>query len=52
MDIEINAIPIRDNKRKQRADKAGQLKHEATNHPLVAEAVEVFNGKIVDVRIL
>ncbi|MBW2012036.1 MAG: DNA polymerase III subunit gamma/tau, partial [Deltaproteobacteria bacterium] len=52
MDIEINAIPIRDNKNKERADKAGQLKHEAINHPLVAKAVEVFNGKIVDVKIL
>ncbi len=52
MDIEINTIPIRDNKKKQRADKAGQLKHEAINHPLVAEAVEVFHGKVVDVKIL
>ncbi len=29
-----------------------QLKQEALSHPLVAEAVEIFNGKVVDIKIL
>jgi len=29
-----------------------RLKQEAINHPLVADAVEVFDGKVVDVKIL
>lgn len=36
-------------KKKNREDR---LKQEALSHPLVAEAVEVFNGKIVDIKIL
>ncbi|RJQ64125.1 MAG: DNA polymerase III subunit gamma/tau [Desulfobacteraceae bacterium] len=36
-------------KKKVREDR---LKQEALSHPLVAEAVEVFSGKIVDVKIL
>lgn len=29
-----------------------RLKNEALNHPLVSEALEIFNGKLVDVKIL
>ncbi len=29
-----------------------RLKQEALSHPLVADAVEIFNGKVVDVKIL
>jgi DNA polymerase III subunit gamma/tau len=29
-----------------------QLKQQALSHPLVAETVEIFNGKVVDVKIL
>ncbi|MFZ5572035.1 MAG: hypothetical protein ACOZF0_16675 [Thermodesulfobacteriota bacterium] len=30
----------------------GQLKEEALRHPLVAQAVELFEGKVIDVKIL
>ncbi len=29
-----------------------QLKQQALNHPTVAEAIDIFNGKVVDVKIL
>ena len=29
-----------------------QLKQQALSHPLVAETVEIFSGKVVDVKIL
>lgn len=52
MAITINAQPAGDNRKKQKVDQAGRLKHEAINHPLVADAVEIFNGKVIDVKIL
>jgi DNA polymerase-3 subunit gamma/tau len=39
------------NNQEKRA-RENRLKQEALSHPLVAEAVEVFNGKVVDVKIL
>ena len=29
-----------------------QLKRDALNHPIVTDALEIFNGKVVDVKIL
>jgi DNA polymerase-3 subunit gamma/tau len=29
-----------------------QMKQEALNHPLIAQAIEIFNGKLVDVKLL
>jgi hypothetical protein len=29
-----------------------QLKQEAISHPLVADAIEIFEGKLVDVKVL
>lgn len=29
-----------------------QIKHDALSHPLVAEALEIFDGKVVDVKLL
>jgi len=34
------------------SDKAKRLKKEALSHPLVTDALDVFNGKVVDVKIL
>jgi DNA polymerase-3 subunit gamma/tau len=34
------------------SDKTRRLKKEALDHPLVADAVEVFKGRVVDVKIL
>ncbi|MBU4316959.1 MAG: DNA polymerase III subunit gamma/tau [Proteobacteria bacterium] len=36
----------------QKKDEARKLKEEALNHPLVAEALEIFKGNIVDVKLI
>jgi DNA polymerase-3 subunit gamma/tau len=33
-------------------DQESRLKQEALNHPIVAEAIEIFNGQVIDVTIL
>jgi DNA polymerase-3 subunit gamma/tau len=33
-----------------KANTNGHLKQDALNHPLVAEAIEIFKGKVVDVK--
>jgi DNA polymerase-3 subunit gamma/tau len=37
--------------RKKKKERETQARQEALSHPLVAEAVELFNGKILDVKI-
>ncbi len=39
-----------DHTQKKKKDK--QLKQEAISHPLVADAIEIFDGKLVDVKVL
>lgn len=41
----------RDNEREKQRE-AARLKHEALHHPLVADAIEVFEGEVLDVKIL
>jgi DNA polymerase-3 subunit gamma/tau len=36
----------------QKKKKDKQLKQEAISHPLVADAIEIFDGKLVDVKVL
>jgi DNA polymerase-3 subunit gamma/tau len=36
----------------QKKKKNDQLKQEAISHPLVADAIEIFDGKLVDVKVL
>ena len=36
----------------QKKKKDKQLKQEAISHPLVADAIEIFEGKLVDVKVL
>ena len=36
----------------QKKEEARKLKEEALNHPLVAEALEIFKGNIVDVKLI
>jgi hypothetical protein len=36
--------------RKKKKDK--QLKQEAISNPLVADAIEIFDGKLVDIKVL
>ena len=48
--IKVKEQARTDEREKQR--EAARLKQEALNHPLVADAIEVFEGKVVDVKIL
>jgi DNA polymerase-3 subunit gamma/tau len=41
---------LEDNKRKKKT--ANKLKQKAISHPLVADAIEIFDGKLIDVKIL
>ena len=52
MEIEVRASlePQIDKVKKKKDD--NQLKSEALSHPLIAEALEIFDGKLMDVRIL
>jgi len=43
---------ITENKHHQKNSRKVRLKQEALSHPLVTDALEIFNGKIVDVKIL
>ncbi|UCH21044.1 MAG: DNA polymerase III subunit gamma/tau [Deltaproteobacteria bacterium] len=51
MEIVISAKEIPANADQKKKSNDIDLKNEALSHPLVAEAVEIFNGQIVDVKI-
>ena len=46
----IASSSLEDKKQKKKIDK--QLKQKAISHPLVADAIEIFDGKLIDVKIL
>ncbi|MBU0768855.1 MAG: DNA polymerase III subunit gamma/tau [Proteobacteria bacterium] len=48
----IRTKKITENKQHQKNSRKVRLKQEALSHPLVTDALEIFNGKIVDVKIL
>ena len=50
MTIEIKSNVNQDNRKEIK--RASRLKEGAINHPLVADAVEIFDGRIVDIKIL
>jgi len=52
IDIVITVSKKQKNKDFHKKNQAGQLKQEALNHPLVTDALEIFNGKVIDVKIL
>ena len=52
MDVQITVKETPNNKSQQEKGLTDRLKKEALNHPLVDDAVEIFNGKVVDVKIL
>ncbi len=52
MDVIIHTKKIIENKHHQTNSRKIRLKQEALSHPLVTDALEIFNGKIVDVKIL
>ncbi|NNL75605.1 MAG: DNA polymerase III subunit gamma/tau, partial [Desulfobacterales bacterium] len=50
-DIQFTTVDtMEDNGRKKKND--DQLKQKAINHPLVSDAIEIFDGKLLDVKIL
>lgn len=52
IDVIIRTKKIVENKHHQKNSRKVRLKQEALSHPLVTDALEIFNGKIVDVKIL
>ncbi|MCJ7772607.1 MAG: DNA polymerase III subunit gamma/tau [Desulfobacterales bacterium] len=52
LQIKFKAGAIENKKNQKKKSKDNELKQEAFNHPLVADAIEIFDGKIVDVKIL
>jgi len=52
IDVIIGTKKITENKHHQRNSRKVRLKQEALSHPMVTDALEIFNGKIVDVKIL
>ena len=52
IDVIIRTKKITENKHHQKNSRKVHLKQEALSHPLVTDALEIFNGKIIDVKIL
>lgn len=52
MKMYIKAGTVKNNDNQKKKSKTDRLKQEAFNHPLVADAIEIFDGKIEDVKIL
>jgi DNA polymerase III subunit gamma/tau len=50
--ITVTAGQISNIDQKAKKDSENRQRKETLNHPLVADAVEIFNGKVVDVKIL
>ncbi|CAB1064420.1 DNA polymerase III subunits gamma and tau (EC [Olavius sp. associated proteobacterium Delta 1] len=49
-EIQLKASGSADDKSQKKKD--NQLKQKAISHPLVADAIEIFDGKLIDVKIL
>lgn len=52
IDVVIRTKIIAEKKHHEKNSRKIRLKQEALSHPLVTDALEIFNGKIVDVKIL
>ena len=52
MDVVIVPKKIKEPEHQEKKSQAGRLKQEALSHPLVTDALEIFNGNVVDVKIL
>jgi len=48
MEIIINS----ENAPQKKINQSNSLKEGAVKHPLVADAIEIFNGNVVDVKLL
>jgi DNA polymerase-3 subunit gamma/tau len=52
VDVTIKVKKEQNNDARDKKNQADLIKREALNHPLVADAVEIFDGKVVDIKIL
>jgi DNA polymerase-3 subunit gamma/tau len=52
MDVVIVPKKIKEPEHQEKKSQAGRLKQKALSHPLVTDALEIFNGNVVDVKIL
>jgi DNA polymerase-3 subunit gamma/tau len=52
VEVRIRAAEGAETAKVEKKNEIEQRKREALNHPLVADAVEIFDGKIVDVKLL
>lgn len=52
MNLTIKAKNKQNSEKKQGGNQNNDLKQKALSHPLVTDAIEIFNGKVVDVKII
>jgi len=52
MNLTIKASNKQNSEKKQGENQNNNLKQKALSHPLVTDAIEIFNGKVVDVKIM
>jgi len=52
MDLQITTRHNPNNKSQQKKSLADRMEKEALSHPLVADAIEIFNGRVIDVKVL
>ena len=52
MNVIMRTKKIRDAQHQRKHDRTARLRQEALSHPLVTDALEIFNGNLVDVKIL
>jgi DNA polymerase-3 subunit gamma/tau len=51
-DIQLTPGEVPDDDYQKKKNQENELKQKALRHPLVADAVEIFDGKLIDVKIL
>jgi DNA polymerase-3 subunit gamma/tau len=52
MNLTIKAKNKQNSEKKQGENQNNNLKQKALSHPLVTDAIEIFNGKVIDVKII
>ena len=52
IDVIVRVKKEQNNDTQHKKNQASRLKQEALSHPLVADAIEIFDGSVVDVKIL
>ena len=52
IDIHITSEDSQDNGKQTNGNQESRLKNEALSHPRIADAIEIFDGKVLDVKLL